>query len=98
MHYIHVNINIIKHIDYQTLRLLLPMSFLDLDNDLKSIISKHVTNEYTKLVQCPCLSIMIYKKIYLARLNLMTISIKLKQHLVVFLMMMMQPIYFSIIK
>ena len=43
----HVDIKSIspKYLDYQALRLLLPMSLLDLNNDVKSIISKHLLND-----------------------------------------------------
>jgi hypothetical protein len=51
IYYIDININITNHIDYehfeyQTLRYtFLPMSFLDLNNNVKSIISKYLSND-----------------------------------------------------
>jgi hypothetical protein len=50
------------------------MSFFYLKDDVKSIIAKHLTNDY-KIVQCLCLNIKIYKKYYLVRLYLRTIFI-----------------------
>ena len=40
IYYIDININIIKHS-----LLFLPMSFLDLNDDVKSIISKHLSTD-----------------------------------------------------
>jgi hypothetical protein len=46
-----------------------------------------------KLVQCLCLRITTYKNHYLVRLYLMIIFIKLKQHLVVMMMILIMLKY-----
>jgi len=79
---INISTSIIKHFDT-----LLPKSCLNLNNDTKSIIAKHLSRDYT-------ISTMLIskhydlQKNYLESLYLITIFIKTKQHMIVFQMMM----------
>jgi hypothetical protein len=46
MLYINITTLYIKHIVYKYFIYFLPMSFFDLNNDIKSIISKHLSDDY----------------------------------------------------
>ena len=64
-----------KHSHYQVLPLFLPMSFLDLNNDVKSIISKQLSNDVN--ICKMLINIMIFEKKYLVRLSFVTNIINL---------------------
>jgi hypothetical protein len=57
------------------------MTFCDLNDDVKSIIAKHVLSDYKFSTMITSKQIKIYKKYYSVRLYLITIFIKLKKYM-----------------